>query len=71
HSEEDMSEKDLSNAILEVANALHKTLSGFKVFYNLDTHPADEDEDYFPLEDLDAELAETREELEKIEGEKE
>jgi hypothetical protein len=67
--EDDLNDKNLGSAILEISNALHKTLSGFKVLYNLDTHPV---EDYVPLEDIDAELAETRKELEEIEkGEKE
>ena len=68
HNDEDMAEEDLGNAIVEISNALHKTLSGFKVLYNLDTHLAEGD-DYAPLEDLDAELEETRKELEKIEQE--
>ena len=64
--ENEMSDSDLGVAILETSNALHKTLSGFKVMYNLDTHPIG---DYVPLEDIDAELAETRRELEEIEKE--
>ena len=69
HSDVDMTEADLSNAIIETSNALHKTLSGFKVLYNLDTHLSEGDEDYVPLEDIDAELEETRKELEEIENE--
>jgi hypothetical protein len=68
HSDEDMAEADLGNAIIEISNALHKTLSGFKVLYNLDTHPS-EGEDYVPLEDIDAELESTRKEIEEIEKE--
>jgi hypothetical protein len=64
--EDDLNEADLGNAILEISNALHKTLSGFKVLYNLDTHPVG---DYMPLEDIDEELAATRKELEEIEKE--
>jgi len=69
HSDVDMTEADLSTAIIEISNALHKTLSGFKVLYNLDTHISEGDNDYAPLEDIDAELEETRKELEKIEKE--
>ncbi len=68
HSDDNMTEADLGNAIVEISNALHKTLSGFKVLYNLDTHLSEGD-DYIPLEDLDAELEETRKELEQIENE--
>jgi hypothetical protein len=64
--EDDMDEDDLGSAILEISNALHKTLSGFKVLYNLDTHTVG---DYVPLEDIDEELAATRKELEEIEME--
>lgn len=64
--EDDMTETDLGSAILEISNALHKTLSGFKVLYTLDTHPIG---DYVPLRDIDAELADTRRELEEIEKE--
>ena len=69
HSDENMSEADLGSAIIEISNALHKTLSGFKVFYNLDTSLSNGDDDYAPLEDIDAELEETRKELEAIENE--
>jgi len=64
--DDDIDESDIGNAIIEISNALHKTLSGFKVLYNLDTHPIG---DYVPLNDLDAELAATRQELEDIENE--
>ena len=70
HDEDDMTEADLGNSIIEISNALHKTLSGFKVLYNLDTHLSEGD-DYFPLEDLDAELEETRKEIEEFEREEE
>ncbi len=69
HKQEDMDERDLSSSILEIANALHAALSGFKVWYNLDTHLADEGADYVPLEAIDAELAATREEISKMENE--
>jgi hypothetical protein len=68
HSDDDMTEADLGPAIIEISNALHKTLSGFKVLYNLDTHLSEGD-DYIPLEDIDAELEETRKEIEEIEKE--
>ena len=61
-----MNDANVGNAIMEISNALHKTLSGFKVLYHLDTHPVG---DYVPLEDIDAELAQTRKELEEIEKE--
>ena len=68
HDDEDMTEANLSSAIVEISNALHKTLSGFKVLFNLDTHLSEGD-DYAPLEDIDAELEETRKEIEQIENE--
>jgi hypothetical protein len=65
HSEEDMTDEDLGSAILEIADALHKALNGFKVLYNLDTLITDEDaDDTLPF--IDAELAETRKELEEV-----
>ena len=66
HSEEEMTDTDLGTAILEISDALHKALTGFKVLYNLDTQLTDEESDIFPLADIDAELAETRKELEKV-----
>jgi len=69
HSDENLTEDDLGSAIIEISNALHKTLTGFKVLYNLDTHLSNGDDDYSPLEDIDAELEETRKELEQIENE--
>jgi len=68
HSEDNLTEADLGSAIIEISNALHKTLSGFKVLYNLDTRLSEGD-DYIPLEDIDAELEETRKEIEQIENE--
>ena len=68
HEQSDMSESDLSESILEIADALHKALSGFRVIYTLDTFPKDESE-YIPLSDIDAELDATRKELEEIEKE--
>jgi len=64
----DMTSENLSGAIIEISNALHKALSGFKVLFNLDTRLSDSDDDYVPLEDIDAELAETRKEIEQIEN---
>ena len=66
HSEEEMTDEDLGSAILEIADALHKAMNGFKVLYNLDTRLTDEESDILPLEDLDAELEKTRKELEEI-----
>jgi len=66
HSGEDMSESDLGTAILEISDALHKTLSGFKVLYTLDTHITEEEPDILPLDALDAELKQTRKELEEV-----
>lgn len=66
HSEEEMTDADLGTAILEISDALHKTLNSFKVLYNLDTQLTDEESDILPLADIDAELAETRRELEKV-----
>ncbi|MHA1135251.1 MAG: hypothetical protein ACTSSE_02065 [Candidatus Thorarchaeota archaeon] len=66
HSEEEMTDENLGNAILEISDALHKALNGFKVLYNLDTHITDMDTDTLHLDDIDAELAETRKELEKV-----
>lgn len=70
HAEDDMTDSDLSESILEIANALHKALKGFQVLYNLDTHTMDE-ADYVPLADIDAELDATRKELDEIEKENE
>lgn len=68
HDDDNMTEADLSSAIIEISNALHKTLAGFNVLYNLDTQLSEGD-DYEPLEDIDAELEATRKELELIEKE--
>ena len=66
HSEEEMTDADLGTAILEISDTLHKALTSFKVLYNLDTQLTDEEADTIPLADIDAELAETRKELEKV-----
>ena len=68
-SPEDMTESELGTAIIEISNALHKTLAGFKVLYTLDTHTLDDDADYVPLEDIDAELEATRKEIQELERE--
>jgi hypothetical protein len=60
---------DITKAILETSDALHKTLSGFNVMYTLDTHRADDEDQYIPLDDIDAELEATRQELEELEDE--
>ncbi len=65
----DMTESELGSAIIEISNALHKTLAGFKVLYTLDTHTLDDETDYVPLEDIDAELEATRRELSELERE--
>jgi hypothetical protein len=69
HTDEDLKETHLGTAIVEIADAIHKTLGGFKVLYRLETSESDEDEDYIPLEDIDAVLEETRKEIEDIEKE--
>ena len=66
HDSEEIGEADLPNAILDIANAIHEALKGFKVLYTLDTH---EDGDFIPLEDIDAELEATRKEIETLEKE--
>jgi len=68
-SPQDMTESELSTAIIEISNALHKTLAGFKVLYTLDTHTLDDESDYVPLEDIDAELEATRKEIQELERE--
>ena len=68
-SPEDMTESELGTAIIEISNALHKTLAGFKVLYTLDTHTLDDEADYVPLEDIDAELEATRKEIQELERE--
>ncbi len=64
--EDEITDTNIGTAILEISRALHKALSGLSVLYNLDTHPIG---DYVPLRVIDAELAETRRELEEIEKE--
>ncbi len=68
-STREMSGADLTTAILETANALHETLSGFNVHYTLATHPADEVGDFVPLDVIDEELKKIEEELQEIEKE--
>ena len=68
-SPEDMTESELRPAIIEISSALHKTLAGFKVLYTLDTHTLDDEADYMPLEDIDAELEATRKEVQELEKE--
>jgi hypothetical protein len=70
HSPEDVTDSNLSSAIVEIANALHRALAGFKVLYTLDTDHRDEIDDYLPLEAIDAELEATRKELHAIENDK-
>jgi hypothetical protein len=67
--EEDMTDADLSKSILEIGNALHDTLSGFKVLYALATHSLEEAGDFVPLEVLDEELEKIRKEIEELEEE--
>ncbi|MCF2135956.1 MAG: hypothetical protein K9W43_01840 [Candidatus Thorarchaeota archaeon] len=69
HQQSDMTEKDLGGAIIEIANALHIALKGFKVWFNLDTHPSEDDPEYVPLEAIDAELEATRKEISELERE--
>ncbi len=69
HTDEELKKVPLGTAIVEIADAIHKTLKGFRVLYRLDTSESDEEEDYIPLKDIDAALAETRKELEEIEEE--
>ena len=66
-SSPDMDESELGGKIIEIANALHKALSGLKVLYTLDTTTKEEAADIIPLEHIDAELAATRKELDEIE----
>ena len=68
HKEEDMSDSDLMTAIIEISDALHKTLAGFKVLYTLDTQEQD-DVDLVPLKDIDEELESLQKELDELEKE--
>ncbi|NHJ13619.1 MAG: hypothetical protein EAX95_08070 [Candidatus Thorarchaeota archaeon] len=68
HQQEDMSDADLMSAIIEISDALHKTLAGFKVMYTLDTQEQD-DVDTVPLQDIDEELESLQKELDEIEQE--
>ena len=65
----EMNESELSQAILEIANAVHDTLAGFNVLYALATHPVDEVVDSIPLETIDEELESTRKEIQELESE--
>lgn len=69
HADDDIAEEDIGSAIIEIANALHETLTGFKVLYTLDTHETSEIPDIIPLEDIDEELESTRRELAELEKE--
>jgi len=71
HHEESagMDEKALSNAIIEIANAIHDTLVGFNVLYSLTTQPKEKTQDSIPLEKIDAELESTRKEIQELEKE--
>jgi hypothetical protein len=68
HQQEDMSDADLMSAIIEISDALHKTLAGFKVMYTLDTQQQD-DVDMVPLQDIDQELESLQKELDELEQE--
>jgi hypothetical protein len=67
HTDEALKKTPLGTAIVEIADAIHETLKGFKVLYRLDTHKPEEEEDYIPLAEIDNALAETQKELEEIE----
>jgi hypothetical protein len=69
HTDEELKKTPLGTAIVEIADAIHETLKGFKVLYRLDTHESEEEEDYIPLADIDNALAETRKEIEELENE--
>lgn len=66
---DEINDATISQAILEISNALHAALSGFKVLYTLGTYHKDDIDEYIPLTDIDAELEETRKELQKLEKE--
>lgn len=70
HTNPEISDETLGSAIIEISNAIHKTLNGFKVLYTLDTHESKSLDELIPLEDIDAELDETRRELEEFESSK-
>jgi len=67
HGKDEMDDHDLVGAILEISNALHATLKGFKVLYTLDTQRA-EDVHHALLQDIDEFLDSTREEIRDLEG---
>ncbi|MFW9908990.1 MAG: hypothetical protein ACFFEF_10475 [Candidatus Thorarchaeota archaeon] len=68
-SSEEMSDSDLVESIIEISNALHDTLSGYKVIYALSTVSTENGDEYVPLDVLDAELEEIQKELQEIERE--
>ncbi|NHI83786.1 MAG: hypothetical protein EAX81_05745 [Candidatus Thorarchaeota archaeon] len=68
HEQEDMSNADLMSAIIEISDALHKTLAGFNVMYTLDTREQD-DVDLSHLKDIDEELESLQKELDELEKE--
>jgi len=55
--------------IVEIGNAIHMTLSGFKVLYKLETVTDDHDDEIFNLESDEIELVEDEQELDKLEKE--
>ncbi len=55
--------------IVEIGNAIHMTLSGFKVLYKLETVTDDHDDEIFSLESDEIELVEDEQELDKLEKE--
>ncbi|MCK4740368.1 MAG: hypothetical protein KAT22_02395 [Candidatus Thorarchaeota archaeon] len=69
HGKDEMDDRDLSSAILEISNAIHATLKGFKVLYTLDTQRA-EDVDHTLLQDIDEFLDSTRKEIRELEDDR-
>jgi hypothetical protein len=67
HESQDIDESELGSKIIEIANALHKALSGLKVLYTLDTTTKEDADDIIPLDHIDAELEATRKELDELE----
>ena len=67
HGKDEMDDHDLVGAILEISNAIHATLKGFKVLYTLDTQRA-EDVNHALLQDIDEFLDSTRKEIRDLEG---
>jgi hypothetical protein len=68
HDDPDIDDENLGSAIIEISNAIHRTLTGFKVLYTLDTRESESLDEIIPLEDIDAELDATRKELEEFES---